>query len=154
MAAPRAASPPAPRAPTNTGARWGGSTMSMATATWCVRVRRSVTTQRRRSREFRWRANPTQGGGLVVAPIIARDALALARILVGRCYTVANVRALLVVLNAYVSTVLPALDAFILGNSNAHQIYEEYGSQCDCMSRNARIAVKDIGCTPGNLKIP
>ena len=49
IAAPRAASPPAPRARTNTGARSGASTTSMATATWCARARRSRTTRKPRS---------------------------------------------------------------------------------------------------------
>ena len=49
IAAPRAASRRAPRGPTNTGARSGASTMSMATATWCARARRSRITRRRRS---------------------------------------------------------------------------------------------------------
>ncbi len=35
---------------TNTGVRSGGSTMSMATATWCARARRSRTTHRRRNK--------------------------------------------------------------------------------------------------------
>src|SRR6185437_2489233 len=51
MAAPRAASRPAPRAPTNTGVRWEGSTTSMATATWCALARRLRITRRRRSRD-------------------------------------------------------------------------------------------------------
>ncbi len=48
-AAPKAASPTASRVRTNTGARSGASTMSMATAIWCVRVRRLRITRRRRS---------------------------------------------------------------------------------------------------------
>src|ERR1019366_4309645 len=41
--------PRAHRDQTNTGVRWGGSTMSMATAIWSARVRRLRTTRRRRS---------------------------------------------------------------------------------------------------------
>ena len=47
--APRAASPRARRAPTNTGVRWGASTTSTATATSCAPARRWRITRRRRS---------------------------------------------------------------------------------------------------------
>src|SRR5581483_257759 len=49
----RAASPMTSRARTNTGAPWGASTMSMATATWSAPVRRLRITQRPRSESSR-----------------------------------------------------------------------------------------------------
>ena len=52
--APKAASRPAPRGPTNTGRRSAGSTTSMATAAWCARARRWRITRRRRSEATAW----------------------------------------------------------------------------------------------------
>ena len=61
---------------TNTGARSGGSTTSMATATWCARVRRSRTTRRRRSEAWPQAARRTNRRSSIGSDVLSHSAIA------------------------------------------------------------------------------
>ena len=116
IAAPRAASRPAPREPTSIGARSDGSTMSMVTAISSAPARRLLNTQWRRSSEVRGSACPAFQGGSGPAPLIALDAFSPTRIPVGGSNATAGGDAFGVVLAADVRIILRALDTCVLGN--------------------------------------
>jgi hypothetical protein len=62
-----------------------------------------------------WGANPALQSDSGITTTIARDASALARILIGRSDAAAGIHALAIVLHAYVNVILGAPDTFFLG---------------------------------------
>jgi hypothetical protein len=67
-----------------------------------------------------WGTSPALQSGSGIAPIIARDASALARILIGRSDAAAGIHALAIGLCAYVNVILGALDTFFLSEPDIH----------------------------------
>ena len=74
--------------------------------------------RRRRSREFRWRTSSAFQRSSISASLTARAASRLAGIFIGSADAVAGRNAFAVVLYAYVSGNLEAVDPFFLGKSN------------------------------------
>jgi hypothetical protein len=65
-----------------------------------------------------WCTCPAFQGDSGIASIVARDASAQARILIGSSDAAAGLNTLAEILDTYVQIILSALDAFFLGKSN------------------------------------